>query len=95
MQLTEFGQKIAAWLDAKDWAAQLAPDLVDEATGKQPFQIDEINDRYVQTQLSESLKERVAACAYEFGIDRDSVLSVLRVALRNELIRIIEKAPTH
>ena len=41
MQLTEFGQKIAAWLDAKDWAAQLAPDLVDEATGNQPFQIDE------------------------------------------------------
>ena len=32
------------------------------------------------------MTERVAKCAYEFGIKRDGVLDVLRVVLRDELL---------
>ena len=61
-QLTEFGQKIGGWLHANQWAAQLAPHLMDEASGKQPFQIDEFSDDYVQTQLR-TLTEITLLCA--------------------------------
>ena len=89
-KLTDFGRKIAAKFGAQEWATELAPTVVEEVKGKRGFEIDEFSDNYVTSKLDESINDRVAACAYDFGIKRDGVLVVLRVVLRNELIRLTE-----
>ena len=38
--------------------------------------------------MDSAWRERVDACAYEFGIDRSGILDVLYVALRDELLRL-------
>lgn len=87
LQLTDFGEKMADFMKAKTWASELRPSLLAEVAGKRPFEVDEFSRRYVQTRLQDDMKERVAACAYEFGVERDDVLKVLRVVLRDELLR--------
>lgn len=90
LHLTDFGEKIAIWMSAATWAAQVAPALRNDVQGKQPFEIDEIAGSYVQKRLSTERNERVRKCAYEFGIPREGVLSALKIVLRDELIRISE-----
>ena len=89
LRLTDFGEKMADFMKAKPWATDLAPSLQAEVAGKRPFEVDEFSRGYVQLRLNDELKERVAACAYEFGVDRDAVLRVLQVVLRDELLRRI------
>ena len=86
VQLTDLGEKIAEWLEAEKWASELAEPLLGKISEMQPFQVDEFCVEYVKTELTEDLKKRVAACAYEFGIDKEGVRSVLRVVLRDELL---------
>ena len=85
-RLTEYGLKIAEFLRAKDWAASVATTVAHEVVNKQPFQIEAFSRDYVETKLDPEIKERVAACAYEFGTERDRVEPVLWVVLRDELL---------
>ena len=87
VQLTDLGEKIAEWLEAEKWASELAEPLLGEISEMQPYQVDEFCIEYVKTERTEDLKERVAACAYEFGIDKEGVRSVLRVVLRDKLLK--------
>ena len=87
LHLTEFGERIAASLDADGWASELAPKLSPEVKGKEPFEIDEFCRNYVQTRLTEEWRRRVAICAYEVGIDKDGVEKVLTVVLRDKLLQ--------
>ena len=87
LHLNEFGDKIAASLKAQEWAAQAAQMVVTEVAGMQPFEIDDFSVKYVNERLDAQLRQRVAQCAYEFGTDRDSVQLVLRVVLRDELLK--------
>ena len=89
LQLTDFGRKMADFMKVKSWTADVAPALRDEVAGKRPFEVDDFSRSYVQGRLQDDMKESVAACAYEFGVERDAVLKVLQVALRNELLRQI------
>ena len=93
LQLTDFGEKIAARLEAYQWGKRIAPTLLTKVKGKQPFEIDEFSNAYVNDCLDEQWHRLVAEGAYEFGIDRDGVLSVLRVILRDELLRLTEQTP--
>lgn len=86
LRLTDFGERMADFVDAKSWASDLAPSLRAEVAGKRPFEVDEFSRGYVQARLKDDLQERVAACAYEFGVERDNVLKVLQVVLRDELL---------
>lgn len=86
LRLTEFGEELAKSLNAKLWAAELAPTLLSGIEGFKPFQVDEFSAKYVQEDLSKGMEERVSACAYEAGIKREGVLDVLRVVLRDELL---------
>lgn len=86
LRLTDFGKQIEEHLNARDWARSLAPTLSNEVAGKQPFEIDAFSKAYVHGELEEDWNVKVASCAYEFGIDRDGVLSVLRVVLRDALL---------
>ena len=47
--------------------------------------------RYVESNLDPKIEERVAACAYEFGTERDRVKPVLWVVLRDELMQRVEQ----
>ncbi len=87
LQLTDFGERMADFMKAKPWASELAPSLRPGVAGKRAFEVDEFSRNYVQMRLNDDLKERVAACGYEFGVDRDNVLKVLQVVLRDELLR--------
>lgn len=89
LQLTDFGRKMADFMKVKSWTADVAPSLRNEVVGKRPFEVDDFSRSYVQGRLQDDMKESVAACAYEFGVERDAVLKVLQVALRNELLRQI------
>ena len=72
---------------AKEWAAQIAEDQPFEALQvMQPFEVDDLAVGYVAENLSSEMSNRVAECAYEFGIERDTVLPVLRVVLRDALL---------
>lgn len=96
LKLTDFGEKIAAKIEAPEWARELAPTVAHEVAGKRPFEIDEFSQEFVITRLGEQWEARVAGCAYDFGIKRDGVRDVLRVVLRDELIRLAgppEEAP--
>ena len=96
IKLTDFGEQIAAKIKASEWAQGLAPTIVHEVAGKRPFEIDEFSEEFVTNKLGEQWETRVAGCAYEFGIKRDGVHDVLRVVLRDELIRLAgppEEAP--
>lgn len=87
LQLTDFGERMADFMKVKSWVSDVAPSLRGEVTGKRPFEVDEFSRSFVQGRLQDDLKESVAACAYEFGVERDAVLKVLQVVLRNELLR--------
>ena len=87
LRLTEFGEEIAASMNAKEWASGLKPELWPEAAGKEPFEVDEFCRDYVQKKLPEEWRRKIAKCAYEFGIDRDGVEKVLTVVLREELLQ--------
>ena len=93
LRLTEFGEEISRRLDARSWATETASVLLPEVRGKQAFQVDEFCETYVQTRLSEEWKTEVARCAYELGRDRESILSVLRVVLREELLSLFPAEP--
>ncbi len=91
LRLTDFGNQISSSIKAEEWANELAPTLLDDVQGKQPFEVDEFCQDYVQQKLSDLWQGKVAGCAYEFGIDKDGVLAVLRVVLRDELLRLMNK----
>ena len=61
VSLTEFGEKISNGLSVKAWAAKEAPSLVDEARGKQEFEIFEDCVSYVSVKLDvdEDLRKAV------------------------------------
>ncbi len=86
LRLTEFGKQVSASMRAPAWAGQVALELKHELAGKQPYQIDAMSRKYVQDDLSDEMKERVAIAAYEFGIEEDGVHRVLAVVLRDKLL---------
>ena len=86
--LTDYGKTIAEDLGAQAWAEKLAPTLLPTVVGTRAFQVDEFARDHVTDDLSDDWRVRVAECAYEHGLKRDQVLAVLRVVLRDELLRI-------
>ena len=87
-QLTDFGEQIAKKLHVHEWAAKLAPTLIGEVQGKEPFEIEEFCDSYINKNLDKNMSIEVAKGAYEFGIGKKGVRSVLRVVLRDELLKL-------
>ena len=88
LQLTDTGKEVAQKLEAHRWAKELAPTLVNKVEDKQPFEIDDFSDTCVKDRLGERWEQRVAETAYELGRKSADVLVVLRVVLRNELLRL-------
>ena len=90
--LTELGEKIATSFGAADWAKELAPTIANRIVGMAAFEIDEFCQEYVHVKVDDTHKTQVTRVAYEFGIDRQKVLNVLRVVLRDELILRVQSS---
>ena len=90
VRLTDFGEKISDRLEAKDWAQQLAPSLSSQVQGKAEFEIYEFCGDYLQKNLSEAWERKIAAGAYEFATDKNAVLSVMKVELRDALLSLAQ-----
>ncbi len=87
LKLTDFGDKIAQCLAADAWATERAAVVASQVTGLQPFEIDAWCQKYVADDRDERMRQEIARCAYEFGIEHDGVRQVLRVVLRDALLR--------
>ena len=88
LQLTDLGENMAKFMKAQDWAAGLASDLLPQVINKQEFEIDQFARDHVESKLDATMERQVAACAYEFGRKASGVRNVLRVVLRDELLRL-------
>ena len=86
--ITDFGQDISEQLDARSWARRTAAELRDKVEGKQDFEVQEFCFDYVGTQLKPDQGRQVGRIAYEHGIDREQVLKVLAIELRDALLEI-------
>ena len=91
-QLTEYGKKVADVVDAHAWAEAEAakPVLNDETLLKfQPFQIEAFCENYLEEKSREKgvVQDKLQQAMYEFGIDRSNALPVLRIPLREALLR--------
>ena len=86
LQLTNLGRDIAARIQGETWAADIAPSLKDRAAVLPPYKVDALSADYVEQCLELHMRDRVAEAAYEHGMERADVLSVLRVILRNRLL---------
>ncbi|MYK90071.1 MAG: hypothetical protein F4018_17955 [Acidobacteria bacterium] len=90
IRLNDFGRKIAESMHARESAKTSASTLLPEVIGMQDFEIDAFAADVVSTRLGDEWPTRIAASAYENGIDQESVRTVLRVELRDELIERVK-----
>ena len=88
LQLTDLGRSISETLSAREWAEKTASAIADRAQDKQPYEIQEFCFDYIKKEFSPAaeLETRIGMCAYENGIDRDEVLNVLAIELRDVLM---------
>ena len=90
IRLTDLGHKVAACLEAQEWASRVATELKSEAEGHEPYQIDDLARRHVaqHVDITGEWADRINKCAFKFGAKRDELTVVLRIVLRDELLRV-------
>ena len=88
LALTAKGKRVSLQLNVKAWANQLAPSLVDSIKDKKPYDIQEFCFDYVRGNLglTDKMESQIKDCAYQEGTDREGVLDVLAIQLRDVLI---------
>ena len=92
LRLTDLGEKISAELNAREWASELIEKEGLTATGKLPYEVQELCQGYLQGSFRPEPEQesRLKQVAYENGIDQEQVLSVLMVVLRDLLLETRE-----
>ena len=95
LRLTELGRKISEDLDAASIVDGLVSGLRYQAEGKHAYDIQELSFNFVRDEYEPSagIDARIKQCAFENGIDRDEVLDVLAIELRDKLIALADLAP--
>lgn len=87
LKLTSLGEEISGELAASDWAKETAPAIAFEVAGKHPYEVQEFCLEYVKGNvLSENMQEKVKTSAFEHGLNKEQVLRVLAVELRDCLL---------
>lgn len=88
LRLTDLGEKIAERLDAKTIVEGVISEVQAEAEGKGAYQIQELSLKFFLEDYrpSESIETLIQECAFDNGIDREQVLRVLVVVLRDRLL---------
>jgi len=85
LQLTSFGKKISKEVGACLWAADHANELIDEARGKEEYEIFALCVNYVENKFGndKELTHTVNVAAYGNGTETEQVLMVYRIELRD------------
>ncbi len=87
LRLTELGQSISDELGAVAWADRVAPAVLPEVEGKAPYELQEFCVNYTAgCDFDAEQDAKINSCAYENGIDREQVLQVLAIVLRDKLL---------
>ena len=88
LRLTELGRKISARLDAGTIADSLLPQLRERSSGLQPYEIQELCFAHVREKYEppEDVEALVLQCAFDDGLDREQVLDVIAIELRDRLL---------
>lgn len=88
LRLTDLGNSISQVLDASRWAEDTAPMLTQRVEGMVPYDIQEFCRSYVRDEFRPppELEVKIKECAYQNALDRQSVLDVLMVELRDQLL---------
>ena len=94
LKLTEFGKKIESTIEPAKWVAATTERLRPETDGLEPFEVDALCQRHVESSLDTEWQRRVARTAYELGTDNRAVEDVLRVLLRDALLSTASPPPT-
>jgi len=88
LHLTDLGRKISDDLEAKTVIDSLASSLRPRAEGKHAYDIQELSFSFMRDEYAPSAEVdvRIKQCAFDNGLDRDEVLDVLAIELRDKLI---------
>ena len=86
LRLSVLGDTITKELNARGWAAEVAKTLAPAITTKTQYHVQEICFWYVENELSVEMVRAVRKKAYEHGLSKDQVLSVLAIVLRDRLL---------
>ena len=89
--LTELGKKISEEVDAKAWAARTAEQIKESVKGKQPYEIHDFCNEFIRLRyhFTDELERLIKSSAYENAVNRDQVLNVLAVELRDKLLELV------
>lgn len=90
-QLTEFGERVAKGINAYEWATDAAGSVLDadRLLVLEPFQIEAFCENYVEQESQKEgiVQDKVQMAIYEYGIERERALPVLRIPLREALLK--------
>ena len=88
LKLTEVGIKVSEVLDAAKLADDLAAELRPRAEGKHAYDIQELAFRFVRDEYGPDaeIESKIKQCAYDNGLNRNEVLDVLAIELRDRLL---------
>ena len=89
LTLTSLGRQVSQELDARGWAERTAPTLADRVRGQDRYTIQETCFEYVDDekfQPDADMEAKIRSCAFENGIDREQVIKVLAIELRDQLL---------
>ena len=99
LQLTEVGKSMSETLGSTAWAEAKALDLFEQARGMGPYDVQEFSKKFVtdefkpdaemESAIDAEMESAIKACAYEHGLQRNDVLQVLAVELRDQLLALL------
>ena len=87
--LTDLGRKISERLDAGAIADSLVPKIRARVSGMQPYEIQELCFDYIrgsEFKPTDDVNALIMQCAFDNGLNRDQVLDVIAIELRDRLL---------
>ena len=88
LNLNDLGKKISKEIDAERWAEDLLPEVKPLGEGKNPYQIQEICQRFVDgLDFDEGQTTKLQDSAYNNGLHTVDIIGVLALVLRDKLIQ--------
>ncbi len=90
LKLTELGERVSDKIGAPDIAIGIARVVSEKVVGMSDYEIQEFAKEYAQSKFEPTPIQSAALddCAFQEGIPRDSVLSVIGIELRDRLIEM-------
>ena len=91
LRLTDLGRQVAECLESREWASRVGGELKLQAERLEPYQIDDLARQYIEKNVNADegeWAERIKKCAFESGVKREELPVVLRIVLRDELLRL-------